>query len=137
MSDLSRDPADGVVVFERDPYWGPELKRQFAGDWVVVRECRSLNEIHAVAADLEHVVILAVIDAAPAEILNWLERPAITMSRAGLIVISSPDWAELEWPIREAGAMAFMSDETPGVRVAHWCRRWLHAGARPARVSLD
>ena len=67
-------PTQCLAVFERQSFWGPELQRQLAGRDVLVRECRSLNDLAAAANDTAMTVVLLDLDSAPAECLGWLGR---------------------------------------------------------------
>jgi hypothetical protein len=121
---------DGVVVFEKSPYWGPELKRQFAECNSRVRECRSLSDLQPSAAELSPSLMLIVLDAAPAECLAWIGRQLRLSIRTPVIVVASAEFAELEWPLREAGIIGFVHDEIPGHRLAQFCLRVLASKKR-------
>ncbi|MBS0204402.1 MAG: hypothetical protein JSS49_15970 [Planctomycetes bacterium] len=134
MSERTEKPIAGLVVFEREPVWGPELKRQYSNQPILVRECRSVQDLVAIPEVAETVFVLT-LDAAPQDCLSWLVGWCQRRPRSPVVVISSAKLADLEWPIREAGAAAFVSDELAGHHVASLCRRLLRTGASAVPVA--
>ena len=63
-----------VAVFERQAYWAPELKRQFIGRRILVRDCRTIDDLLPSVSEFSSALILMVLDDAPAGCLEWLER---------------------------------------------------------------
>lgn len=124
-------PEMGIVVFERVPYWGPELKRQFSNQSVSIRECRSVGDLTAAIPLFHKGVAVVILDAAPAECLRWIGQQAERVNHSPIIVVASSEYAELEWTIREAGADAFLHDETCGHEVARICLRLMTATGGP------
>ena len=116
-----------IVVFEKEPRWAPELKRQFLGDDVRVRACRSVSDIVSKSESAERKVIVLVLEAEPANCLQFLGQSMGDPAHPPVIVIGSARELELEWPIRELGAVAFLSDSVSGEDLAKLCRRqWSH-----------
>lgn len=136
MSQLRAKPTDGIVVFEKQPYWGPELKRQASAQSVFVRECRSVHDLIPAADELMTAVIVIVLDAAPVDCLAWLARQVHSQSPLNIVVIASSELSDLEWSIRESGAAAFVHDEIPGHHLAQICLRILRkTSSTRARVA--
>ncbi|MEI8378654.1 MAG: hypothetical protein WCJ09_00905 [Planctomycetota bacterium] len=125
MSQRTGPTSRGIVVFERHPFWGPELKRQVSDQNILVRECRSVHDLTSLVSEFSEVVTVIVLDAAPTEFLSWLTRQVATTWPSEIVVIASKSLSEVEWPIREAGATEFVDDEIPGVSVARICLRIL------------
>ncbi len=125
MSQPSGTSSRGIVVFERQPFWGPELKRQVADHDILVRECRSIHDMAPLVSEFPVAVTVVVLDAAPADFLSWLTRQVVSTWPSEIVVIASESLSELEWPIREAGVTEFVDDESPGVSVARICLRIL------------
>ncbi len=118
-------PAWCVAVFERRPFWGPELQRQLANRQVEVRECRSVHDLNSATDDVATAVVLLDLDSAPAECLGWLGRQIREPSARPVIACATTDLADLEWTVREAGAIAFVNEEITGVELARLCLRQL------------
>jgi hypothetical protein len=114
-----------VVVCEREPYWTPELQRQFLGSDVAVRGCRKWGELAPLSRPYARAVEVVDLDASPAEILAGLARRSAEPVPCPLVVLARPRFAELEWVLREAGVQAFYADLVPGDELARCCRRWL------------
>ena len=112
-----------IVVFEKEPRWAPELKRQFLGDDVVVRACRSVSDIKSKSENAEETVIVLDLQAEPANCLQFLGQSMGDSAHPPVIVIGSPRVLELEWPVRELGAVEFFTDSVLGEDLAKLCRR--------------
>ena len=112
-----------IVVFEKEPCWAPELKRQFLGDDVVVRGCRSVSDIASKSESGEETVIVLDLQAGPANCLQFLGQSMSDPAQPPVIVIGSSRVLELEWPVRELGAMEFVPDSVLGEDLAKLCRR--------------
>jgi hypothetical protein len=120
-----QQPAVGISIFEKLPHWGPELKRQFASESVLVRECRSIHDLLPTAQQFRQSVAILVVDAAPEDCLNWMSTQVQSDWNLCVVTIASKEFAELEWVLREAGVTAFVDDEIAGHRLASLCRRLL------------
>ncbi len=118
-------PTACVAVFEKRPHWGPELLRQFAARSVLVRECRSLNDLIPATNGFSAAMILLDMDSAPVDCLTWLSHQFREPLRRPVIACASTDLADLEWTVREAGAIAFVGDEASGRELARLCLRQL------------
>ena len=125
MSGVMVRPAWCVAVFERRPFLGPELQRQFANRQVEVRECRSVHDLDSATDDVARGVVLLDLDSAPAECLGWLGRQMREPSARPVIACATADLADLEWTVREAGAIAFVNEEITGLELARLCLRQL------------
>ena len=125
MSGVLARPARCVAVFEKRPYWGPELRRQLVSRQVVVPECRSLQDLAPATNDFTQALVLLDLDSAPAECLSWLSRQLGALPARPVIACASVSLADLEWTVREAGAIGFISDEITGAELARLCLRQL------------
>ena len=126
---MMQKPTAGVLVFEKQPFWGPELKRQFTDQSVLVRECRSVQDLLPAAAEFSGAVVVLSLDAAPIDCLAWIGMRFQNEAHYPLIVLASTELSDLEWPIREAGAVGFVGDEIPGDQLARLCLRLLRTSA--------
>lgn len=110
-----------MVVFERQPFFAPELQRQFLGEDVAVRACRMAPDVDAGEAD----VAVVHLDAAPRDVLQWLARRRVIGRDVPTIVVASEAMAEMEWPVRELGATSFVDEFVGGAHLARLCRKSL------------
>jgi DNA-binding NtrC family response regulator len=120
-----------LLIFERRPRWVPELERQFFGQDVRVRGCRSLKDVLERLASPADCVVVLDLEAAPAECLQTLGRLMTRSPSPTILVLASEAYRELEWPIRELGATAFLEEPVPGDEMAEWCRRQFRRGQAP------
>lgn len=112
-----------VIVFERRPRWAPELQRQFLGAGVSVRACRSTADMLRSWQAAPGSVLILDLSRAAAECLQFLGKLLGQVPSPTVVVIGSGPTAELEWPIRELGAVAFLSGFVSGETLARVCRR--------------
>lgn len=113
----------GVVVLERNPYWGPELKRRYAGMPIFVHECRSSLDLVSAVATYEKAVVVLAIDSSPADCLNWMTRRLLRGDETSVIAVVSVNMSSLEWAIREAGAVEVVCDDIGGCALSQICLR--------------
>jgi hypothetical protein len=112
-----------LLVFERRPRWVPELERQFQGREVRVRGSRSVKDLlDRLAASPGGIVIMG-LEADPEGCLAALARLMTRSPSPTILVVASPMYHDLEWPVRELGATAFWEEPIPGDEMAEWCRR--------------
>ena len=115
-----------ISVFESDPYWVPELQRQFLHSAVTVRECRSIGDLLPGLEVFDFELILLDFESGPVEALAWLSAFVTKqVRRIPIIICGSSDTRELEWMLREAGVSAFLPDRVSGEDLARLCRRLL------------
>ena len=118
-----------VIVVEQRPRWTPELRRQFVGRNVRVRQRIRIVDLKQVNITDDFCVLVLDFDAAPADCLQFLGREACSLRRVTTIVIGSADAASLEWTIRDLGALAFLARAPRGDELARLCRRqWTDDG---------
>ena len=116
--------SSAIVVFESRPCHGPELQRQFAHSEIVIRECRSVDDLFLSIDEYASSVLVIDPDSGLVEVIEWLGRFATKQSRRTPIIVvgGSTDLRELEWILREAGVTAFLPDHISGVDLARLCR---------------
>lgn len=115
-----------IVVFEKQPYWGPELQRQFQHSDVLVRECRSIRDLLAGAGALDKTLFVIDLEADLEQTLEWFGTGlAICHVSIPIIALGSKAHGELEWVLREAGVSAFLPEFVTGEHLARLCRRML------------
>jgi len=114
-----------IFVLEREPYWTPELQRQFYASAVQVRGCRKWSELSGLMLSSPQTVAVIDFENYPAECLTGLAARQRLHQSSPLILISSPKYTDLEWVLREAGVVAYFADLPTGDDLARCCRRWL------------
>jgi hypothetical protein len=114
-----------VVVCEREPYWTPELQRQFLGERVTVRGCRKWSELVTLSQEFETALRIVDFDFIAAECLAGMAHDAASVNRQPLLLLVTGERAEFEWPLRDGGADAVLSNRIAADELARYCRRWL------------
>lgn len=106
------------MVFEQEPYWAPELRRQFEGEGVSVKHCTDLGSVGGREAGDADVLVAS---------LEGNERECVELLRQVpqyfKIFISSLETAQLERPLREAGVSSFVVEHLSGQQLARRIRR--------------
>lgn len=128
---LTDKPERGILVFERTPFWGPALKRQFSDQSLFVRECRTVGDLSPAIAEFSHCLVVLSLDSAPTDCLAWIGKQSRVIAPPPIIVIASSEYAELEWTVREAGVAAYVNDEISGRDLARICSRLIRSVRRP------
>lgn len=120
-----------IVVCERQPFWEPEMRRQFPQGSVIVRACRTLRDLESMVAGLpadavrSTVVILSLADA-PSASIRWLSRQQAAGDFVPTLVVVDESLRFLEWHVREAGAVSVVSEFIGGHRLAGLVRKqWM------------
>lgn len=101
------------------------MQRQLVARNVLVRECRSLSDLIPATNDFASALILLDIGSAPVDCLAWLSLQFREPLRRPVIACASTDLADLEWTLREAGAIGFVSDDASGGELSRLCLRQL------------
>jgi DNA-binding NtrC family response regulator len=120
--------AASIFVFEKSPRWEAELKRRLTDRHVLVRPCRSAQDLLSFCRQAPGSVAVADIAVGVVDVLQVVE--ALGGLRLGIspVVIASRETEELEWSARELGATDFVTDRIAGARLADICRRMLESG---------
>jgi len=130
-------PAEStVVVFEKRPRWTPELQRQFLGQEVHVRMCRSLADIEQILDVIPSSVVIVELDAAEDRLLPFLARLLGRVPSVVVIAVVSPRLANLEWLVREFGVIACINNSTTGGELAKLCNRQWCCERKTLRSTL-
>ena len=119
--------APAVVLYEKSPCWESELKRRIDVQKRLVRPCRSTADVLQLCRQAPHSVVVADFAAGIAEVLRLLEALLRQRTPAYPVVIGSVETAELEWPARDLGAVAFLTNRINGDILATTCERILLA----------
>ncbi len=114
-----------MFVVEKQPRWGPECKRQFAGSGITVQAATNLAAIGPRLAQSPGSVLLLSFANSVADGLRDLAWLAAARVSTQLVVIAAASAADLEWPVRELGAANFFVAPVPGRILTGICRRLL------------
>jgi len=125
MPGIRSTPDAAIAVFEREPYWAPELTRQFADGRILVRSCTRLSDVDRVLAEWPRSLCVMEFETAPAAILGWLATRANGATARPVLIFAEQGAARLEWTLREAGATSFRSELISSRELAAHCRRLL------------
>jgi ActR/RegA family two-component response regulator len=115
--------APALFVLEKSPRWESELKRRMAGRQLLVRPCRSTSDVIALCRQSPGSAVVIDVTGGAADGLRLVEALDRRARNVSAIVIAAREQAELEWPARELGAKAFVSDTIGGAALATLCRR--------------
>ncbi|WP_397568267.1 hypothetical protein [Schlesneria sp. T3-172] len=125
-----------IIVFEAQPYWGPELQRQFQNTGVTVRECRSVRDLIPSISDVERALVILELSAGLADCLTWLAEDFANYPReTQLIALGSAETGGLEWLLREAGVTVYLPELVGGESLARICRRQLEIRVPPPSLT--
>lgn len=114
-----------VILFEKSPRWEAELKRRLADGALRVRPCRSSADALELCRQAPGSALVVDLAANAAEVLQLLDALLKLRLPVRPIVIAPLEAGELEWPTREFGATAFVSDRIGGDALARTCRQAL------------
>jgi ActR/RegA family two-component response regulator len=129
--------AHAIFVFEKSPRWEAELKRRLGSRHVLVRPCRSAKDLLDLCRQAPGSVAVVDFAAGIADGLRLVEALAALRLGTSPVVIGSRDTEELEWPARDLGAVAFVTDRIGGDALADICRRMLDRAGTPTRSANE
>ena len=112
-----------IVIFEKQPRWGPELQRQFLAEDVQIRACRAVRDLRPLLETDTQPLIVMDVEGAVAECLQFVGGAARWQPMPATILIGSRAAAELEWAFRELGVLEFAPEDLTGAALARLCRR--------------
>jgi ActR/RegA family two-component response regulator len=121
--------APAVIVFEKAPRWEAELKRRLANRQLLVRPCRTAQDVLTLAGLASGSIVVIDFDAGAAEGLRILEGLLRLRLAVWSIVIGTRETDPLEWVARDLGAAAYASGSVGGAGLADTCRRALSRAA--------
>jgi DNA-binding NtrC family response regulator len=112
-----------LLIFERRPRWVPELERQFLGQNVRVRGCRSVKDLWDRFHSSPKCLVILDLDSDLEGCLNTLPQLIAHSPSPTILVTASENYRNLEWTVRELGATAILEEPLPGDHMAEWCLR--------------
>jgi hypothetical protein len=117
--------APGLLVLERHPYLEPILKRELAGPGLLVRPCRSPQDLLSLAQRMPASICVLDWCGWSAEILTLLDRLQVAQCGAKPILVGPAELAPLEWAAREEGVVGFFAPLIEPPLLIALCQRLL------------
>jgi DNA-binding NtrC family response regulator len=124
--------APGIVIFEKTSRWEALLKRYFQDRGVQVRPCRLPAQVPSTLQQMPGSVTVIDLAAGSAQGLRLVAQAQQQIPPGKVIVIASESMSDLEWPAREFGAIAFLSDSVSEEQLGSLCARQLPVLSSPA-----
>lgn len=125
--------APGVIVFEKQPRWAPELRHHLPAA-LPVRPCRAASHAQGWLRDMPGSLLILDLDQQAASCLLVLGTLLEYRLEGWPVVIAAESDFELEWAARELGAVAFLPQTIGGETLAATCLRLL-GSALPATAA--
>jgi hypothetical protein len=107
-----------ILVLEDEPYWLPELQRQFLGEAVTVEAVKA-DEL----TDRDDAVVVAMAETLLRQGARAFFATAPDAVGTPLVAITSARTRNWEWLLRELGAVSVVDEFCGGRRLATLCRR--------------
>ena len=117
--------APGVVIFEKTSRWEALLKRYFQGQGIQTRPCRLPADVLTALTAMPGSVAIVDLSAGSAAGLRLIAQIKLNWPDGTVIVIAPAALADLEWPAREFGAIAFLPDTISESDLGVLCSRQL------------
>ncbi len=117
--------APHLLIYEKTPRWGPELKRHFLGSGVISRAARSISEIGRLLTAGRECLLVMDLQAGAGDCLRFVAQAQQTRLCVRTLLIGSAQTRELEWVARELGADHFVEEKIGGSGLAHLCQLYL------------
>ena len=114
-----------LLIYEKSPRWGPELKRSFLGSPVAPRVVRSLAEIGRLVSANPGSLLVMDMRAGAGECLRFVAQSRQSGLPIRTMLVGSTQTRELEWVARELGADHFVDEEIGGGGLTRLCRLYL------------
>lgn len=117
--------APGIVIYEKNRRWESILKRSFLRTRIQVRPCRLPAQLLDVLGAMPGSVAVIDLSAGAAQGLRLITQIGWRHPQCRTLVVAPASLADLEWPAREFGAAAFLSDSITDKLLGQLCRRQL------------
>lgn len=122
--------APGIVIYEKTSRWEASLKRYFAERELQVRPCRLPAQVLTTLAEMPGSVTVIDLAAGTAAALRLIADARRVVPAGSVIAVAPESLADLEWPAREFGAVAFLSSSVSEPELGELCLRQLRGGMR-------
>lgn len=117
--------AAGVVIYEKSNRWEALVKRYFQGKGLQIRPCRLPSEVLQALTSMPGSVSIIDLSAGSAAGLRLIAQIKLQCPQGSVLVIAPETLADLEWPSREFGALAFLPDSVSESELGVLCARQL------------
>lgn len=107
-----------IHVLEREPYWAPELRRQFADEPITVRHLTTASDLDRAGTARERIIVLH-----PGDDSRLLAECLRHLPGSVSVFVGIDKHRELECPLREGGATSFVSGQLSGEELARRIRK--------------
>lgn len=128
--------APGVIVLELRPRWESALKRNIADSGIRIRGCRKSKDALDLLEQMRGSLLILDLATGRGDALRLTETASRRSLAAGILVIATSGDADLEWPFRELGAHAFLSDSLRGEALAQVCSRLFTKPGMPHGAAM-
>lgn len=126
--------APAILILEKRPRREADLKRAFAGEPWLIRPCRSSADLLELCRLMPGSIVLIDLDAGVPAALRCLEQIGRLRLSHQEILVSTPHLNDLEWTLRDLGAMAVLPETVGRTELATACRRFL---AEPVTIDSE
>ncbi len=117
--------APPLIVYERNPYWGPELQRQFLHGATKIRGTGSLERAVRMIGEVPGSLFVMDSHAGVSECLRSVLGLRNSPQPFSTMLIGSNHINGLEWAARELGVDHYVPESIRGDELAGLCRRIL------------
>ncbi len=123
------------MIYEKTSRWEALIKRYFANHDLQVRPCRLPAQVLTTLAEMPGSVTVIDLAAGTAAGLRLIAQVRQLVPSGSVIVVAPESLADLEWPAREFGALAFLTDSVSEAELGALCARQLpDRNANPLRT---
>lgn len=113
--------APGVVIYEKSRRWEAILKRYFTGTQVQIRPCRVTSQVLDVLDQMRGSVLVIDMSVGAAAGLRLVAQTFSRHPRSPIVTVASAALADLEWPAREFGVTAFLTEPIVDADLGRLC----------------
>jgi DNA-binding response OmpR family regulator len=130
-------PAARLIVCEREGRWAAALRRELAAEGVRVWETRGLDGLREELATSPASLAVLELPADPTAAFAFAERMERDFPAARLVMVARREQAGYELPLREAGAVDFLTTTRRAPRLARLACRHLARAPQPSRSFAE
>jgi len=114
----------GIVIFERTSRWEAGIKRHFHSRDVWIRPCRKTADVTTAWQQAPGSLTVIDLSADPETGLRLTRAAATQTPPAPVLALITTQQADLEWPLRELGAISVVQSNITARRLAALCEQY-------------